>query len=97
MRQIFKEAEKIRQDWHKKRRIGNVKYDPVRSKIIFIGENGFEYEITLDRLKTAEDAMKWICHMSEKNWVTPQMIYDFIKVIKRVTNCNFYCNPEFWE
>lgn len=39
-----------------------------------------EYEIALSRCKTAEQVVGWIFQLSEKNWVTRDILRRFIKV-----------------
>jgi len=39
------------------------------------------YEISLDSLKSPEQIISWIFHLSEKSWVDRDILRKFIKVI----------------
>lgn len=38
-----------------------------------------EYPISLDRVDSAEKILSWIIHLSEKNWVTSEMLGRFVE------------------
>jgi hypothetical protein len=97
IRDIYREFDKKAKRWREERKIGKIHHDVKDKYIIIDTPRGGEYDIALTRIKNGEEAFGWICHMTEKNWFTPKMTYDFIEVIKRVTNANEYCNPEMWE
>lgn len=37
-----------------------------------------EYNIDKAGIKTSQDITRWIAHLSDKEWFTPQMLADFI-------------------
>ena len=98
IKKIFEDFNKGAAKWRRERIIGDIKHD-VKNKYISIKVPGTknEYDIEINRIDTPQAAFHWLCHMTEKNWFTPQMTYDFIKVIKRVTTVNEYCVPHIWE
>lgn len=92
-------GEEIRKEikiWEKTYSIGHIFYCG-KYKGINIKWEGHEYFIELSRIATPEEAFHWICHMTEKCWFTPQILYDFIKILKRITTLNEYCNPSMWK
>lgn len=46
--------------------------------ITFQHENGYEYGIKKTRCDTPRKVCHWVCHLSEKNWVTPDLLRQFI-------------------
>lgn len=57
--------------------------------IVMNGEVPF-YEIEKYRCKTKEDILHWVTHFSLKNWVTREIVRDFIRVTSEVNNINYY-------
>lgn len=39
----------------------------------------YNYEIEMSRCSTYEDILAWVLHLSEKTWVTSQIIEEFVK------------------
>ena len=97
IKKVIEEFDREAATWRKERVIGDVKHDIKHKYISIVTPNGGEYDIGLDRVTTPAEALHWLCHMTEKSWFTPQMTYDLIKVIKRVTTINEYCCPDIWE
>lgn len=40
----------------------------------------YEYNIAIERINTPEKLLFWVYHLSEKNWVTKQIIRDVVKL-----------------
>lgn len=51
---------------------------------------GGTYEIAMDRCKTHEELVKWICHISEKNWFNNAVCRDMIEVWGALTKNEIY-------
>jgi hypothetical protein len=95
LKEVFAECKKQEDEWNANYRVGDVQLDKNSKTIDLLWENHC-YDIELNRIKTPNEAFHWICHLHEKNWVTPQMLSDFVEVIKRSTTVNEYCNPDTW-
>ncbi len=80
-------------EWKSTKSCGTVKYIKRHDSIV-IDPKGHEYYIEMDRLKTAEQAFCWICHLHQKIWFTPQMLSDLVYVITRTTTINEYCDKD---
>lgn len=67
----------------------------MRSNIYF--ENGcivlnvrFPYEIELSRIDTPDKAFRWIIHLLEKNWVTRELLFDFVTELQNHFGYNLH-------
>lgn len=70
-------------------RINDVEFDGAYINIH--KPNGVIYDFEIRRCESPEDAFRWLCHLSDKNWFTPQMAYDLVKIIRKSTTINEYC------
>lgn len=50
------------------------------------------YEVDLDRLKTYRDFVDWINQIASKDWITGEMIYDFIHKVRKHTELKIWHN-----
>ncbi len=50
--------------------------------------NKYEYEVDLDRARNDEELLDWIYHLSEKDWVTSEMIWEIIHFTKAYWKLN---------
>ena len=48
------------------------------------------YEIECSRITDYESLVKWLAHLSEKNWFTGEMMHDFIEVVARKRKLDIY-------
>lgn len=48
--------------------------DKTHVSIMGVGGLGFDYEIPWDQINTHEKLVKWIVHLSQKNWCDGQLI-----------------------
>ena len=46
------------------------------------------YEIDLDRIQTARDAVDWIDHLGEKAWMTPEDMGHLVRALIRCAHLN---------
>lgn len=44
--------------------------------VVFVG---IGYEIWLETIHNKGDILQWVHHLSEKNWVTPEILAEFIE------------------
>ena len=51
---------------------------------------GGTYEIAMDRCRTHEDLVKWVCHLSEKSWFSNSVCRDMIEVWGALTKNEIY-------
>lgn len=59
---------------------------------IFTEGNEFtDYYIDFNRCDTAEKLLKWINHMSEKTWVTKELLVEFTHVVCKHLQIDLYC------
>ena len=58
---------------------------PVAYSDGFIILNG-DYDIAIDRTDSHSKIISWVMHLSEKNWVTKEMIASFISLACRKSN-----------
>ncbi|ORM96265.1 hypothetical protein [Pantoea septica] len=42
--------------------------------------NGWDYDVAISDCNTHEKILSWVMHLSEKNWVTKDIIRQFIRV-----------------
>lgn len=42
---------------------------------------GYNYEINLDTINTLKDLMRWKDHLSEKRWMSPKSLEDFVSMV----------------
>jgi hypothetical protein len=47
---------------------------------------GFEYQIALNRCDTPEKLLSWIFHLSEKTWMTTEVLHKFIDLVVMTNN-----------
>lgn len=78
-------------EWNRTHRIGSVSFDPVNREIKV---HRSYPPIGLDELQTARDAFHWLCHLSCKSWFTPQLMHDFVMMLRKVARINEYCKGE---
>lgn len=45
------------------------------------------YEVPLDDCKTRGDLVDWIFHLKEKKWMTPDMLWGFLYLIRESGVC----------
>lgn len=43
----------------------------------------YEYNILLDTCRTAEDVLNWVLHLSDKTWITTEVLKRFILIASR--------------
>lgn len=43
--------------------------------------NGFDYDISLDRLDSYKKIVGWIAHLNEKTWFTQDVLYCFFNIL----------------
>ena len=58
---------------------------PVRIEdgyVLFRVNDHFDYDISLEQLKTPDQIFDWIDHLAPKNWVTTAMIRDFVALVR---------------
>lgn len=48
----------------------------------------YAYNIHLHTCRTAEDVLKWVLHLSDKTWITTEVIKRFIFIASREANLN---------
>ena len=48
-----------------------------------------KYEISTDRISTPEQVLGWVCHLSEKTWMTKERLYNFIDKCGMVNNTDY--------
>lgn len=101
LREAFEEHQEVVKEWNKSLRLGDVEYDKKNNCISIYHMHPWQgectYDIELSRIKTPNSAFHWICHLHEKHWFTPQILHDFVEVLKRITTINEYCSPSFWS
>jgi len=55
-------------------------------------DNGYivldKYDISLTRIQTPADLIHWICHLSDKSWVTIPILKRFICLVCEEQNLN---------
>lgn len=51
--------------------------------MIRTGVTGYEYDVDLDRCKTAGACLDWIHQVNSKTWATPELMKDFITILFR--------------
>ena len=56
--------------------------------VVYMG--GGVYEIPMDRCKTHEELVEWICHLSGKNWFNNAVCRDMIEVWGALTKNEIY-------
>ena len=59
-------------------KLGVKKSRVVASKNYITLKIGYNYDIELSRCDTTEKILSWVLHLSRKNWMTGDMIHDFI-------------------
>lgn len=64
-----------------------LKWEVEGKAIVLVG--GFSYVITLDRCDTLEKILDWVLHLSEKTWVTTDLIESFIHLAIDANNIPF--------
>ena len=89
----WKTSSEESKEWKRTHRFGMVKYVKKHDSIV-IDPEGHRYYVEMNRLKTAEQAFCWICHLQQKMWFTPQMLSDLVDVITRTTTINEYCHKD---
>lgn len=44
-------------------------------------KEGYDYDISLDSIKNHADLLRWKDHLSEKRWMTPQLLETFYNMV----------------
>ena len=52
---------------------------------------GGDYYIELSRCDTPEKLIAWLYHLTEKTWVTSEMIHEFLRIVSR--ECGVAVHP----
>lgn len=42
---------------------------------------GYNYEIDLESIRTLDDLLRWKSHLSEKRWMSPKSLEDFVSLV----------------
>ena len=50
----------------------------------------YPYEIDLDRIQTTGDLLRWVLHLSEKDWMTAERLNRFITKVGRHKGFKIY-------
>jgi hypothetical protein len=59
--------------------------------MIKTGREGYEYDIDLDRCKTAAQCLDWIHQVClGKNWATSELVKDFVEILFRNIDVNLW-------
>ncbi len=51
----------------------------IENHIVITTPNDQEYSVPLSRCDTYEKILSWVYHLSEKTWVTTEVVNEFIK------------------
>lgn len=64
---------------------GKVRIDPTDPPSIDLDRgNGGVYQVEFRRLATPAAVLDWIAQLDEKNWVTDEMMRDFIRLLNQI-------------
>lgn len=43
----------------------------------------YPYEISLEQIDTREKAAHWIMHLLDKNWMTRELLHEFVSILEK--------------
>jgi hypothetical protein len=63
-------------------------------KVVVIGSREI-YEVELRDIETPQSLLEWVFHLSRKEWVSPQIISQFIEIVSREKGWRLHGNIPF--
>ena len=78
---INKDFSDITMAYYKDKKYEHVVYNKKNKSIVIKLTN---YEIELSRCKTSKQCLDWIHQLSEKTWMSPEMMFEFIDILFRL-------------
>jgi hypothetical protein len=60
------------------------------SQVLLLRFGGYPYEVDLDRVNSEGDLLRWVLHLSSKDWMTCERLYFFIEAVGEVKHLRIH-------
>jgi len=75
-------------DAHKKKMNKIVRFH--KNNMTVVINLAYPYEVDLDRIKNEIDLLIWVHHLSEKTWMTTEVLSDFMEKVAEIKGLKIY-------